>query len=78
MPESALASAAQSAGEELARRLRIPCDIVDVHRFNDSRKKIFARRARRVQEGGLRAAATARSVELVERAIQGETFAPKL
>jgi hypothetical protein len=42
MPESALASAAQSAGEELARRLRIPCDIVDVHRLNDSRKKIFA------------------------------------
>ena len=42
MTERSLAELAESAGDELARRLRIPCDIVDVHRLNDSRTRIYA------------------------------------
>src|SRR5271166_3587192 len=42
MTERSLADLAESAGEELALRLRIPCDIVDVHRINNSRAKIYS------------------------------------
>jgi hypothetical protein len=37
-----LVDLAESAGEELALRLRIPCDIVDVHRLNNSRARIYS------------------------------------
>lgn len=42
MAKSSLVDVAQSAGDELAVRLRIPCDIVDVHRINGSRRKIYS------------------------------------
>lgn len=42
MTERSLVDLAESAGGELALRLRIPCDIVDVHRSNDSRAKIYS------------------------------------
>src|SRR5258708_40086947 len=42
MTEWSLVDVAQSAGDELAHRLRIPCDIVDVHRLNDSRARIYS------------------------------------
>ena len=42
MTERSLVDLAEAAGTELAVRLRIPCDIVDVHRVNDSRAKIYS------------------------------------
>lgn len=42
MTKRSIVDVAGSAGEELALRLRIPCDIVDVHRINDSRARIYA------------------------------------
>ncbi len=42
MTEWSLVDVAQSAGDELAHRLRIPCDIVDVHRLNNSRARIYS------------------------------------
>ncbi len=42
MTERSLVDLAESAGDELALRLRIPCDIVDVHRINNSRAKIYS------------------------------------
>src|SRR5215470_1805901 len=42
MTKRSLVDLAESAGEELAHRLRIPCDIVDVHRLNDSRARIYS------------------------------------
>ena len=42
MTERSLVDLAEAAGAELAVRLRIPCDIVDVHRVNDSRAKIYS------------------------------------
>ena len=36
-----LADLAESAGNELTRRIRIPCNIVDVHRLNDSCTRIY-------------------------------------
>ena len=42
MTKSSLVDVAQVAGNELAVRLRIPCDIVDVHRINDSRLRIYS------------------------------------
>jgi hypothetical protein len=42
MTERSLVDVAQAAGVELAIRLRIPCDIVDVHRVNDSRARIYS------------------------------------
>jgi hypothetical protein len=42
MTERPLVDIAESAGSELALRLRIPCDIVDVHRINDSRARIYS------------------------------------
>jgi hypothetical protein len=42
MTERSLVDVAESAGDELALRLRIPCDIVDVHRISESRKRIFS------------------------------------
>lgn len=41
MTERSLVEVAESAGTELALRLRIPCDIVDVHRLSDSRSRIY-------------------------------------
>ena len=42
MTERSLVDGAESAGNELALRLRIPCDIVDVHRLSDSRARIYS------------------------------------
>jgi hypothetical protein len=42
MTKRSLVGFAESAGDELALRLRIPCDIVDVHRLNDSRARIYS------------------------------------
>ena len=42
MTELSLEGLAESAGNELALRLRIPCDIVDVHRLNDSQARIYS------------------------------------
>lgn len=42
MTERSLVDLAESAGGELALRLRLPCDIVDVHRLNDSRARIYS------------------------------------
>src|SRR6266566_8547974 len=42
MTERSLVDLAEAAGAELAVRLRIPCDIVDVHRVNDSRARIYS------------------------------------
>jgi hypothetical protein len=42
MTERSLVELAETAGNELALRLRIPCDIVDVHRLRDSRARIYA------------------------------------
>jgi hypothetical protein len=42
MSGSPLVDTAEAAGTELAARLRIPCDILDVHRVNDSRGRIYS------------------------------------
>jgi len=42
MTERSLADLAEAAGAELAVRLRIPCDIVDVHRVSNSRARIYS------------------------------------
>jgi hypothetical protein len=42
MTEQSLVGLAESAGNALGLRLRIPCDIVDVHRRNGSRAKIYS------------------------------------
>jgi hypothetical protein len=42
MTERSLVSLAESAGDGFALRLRIPCDIVDVHRLNASRARIYS------------------------------------
>jgi hypothetical protein len=42
MTKRSVVDLAESAGGELALRLRIPCDIVDVHRLNDSRARIYS------------------------------------
>jgi hypothetical protein len=42
MTQRSLEDLAEAAGLELAARLRIPCDIVDVHRVNDSRARIYS------------------------------------
>lgn len=42
MTERSLVDLAEAAGDELAIRLRIPCDIVDVHRLNNSRARIYS------------------------------------
>jgi hypothetical protein len=42
MTERSLVDIAECAGSELALRLRIPCDIVDVHQLNDSRARIYS------------------------------------
>ena len=42
MTTRSLVDLAESAGDELALRLRIPCDIVDVHRLNNSRARIYS------------------------------------
>jgi hypothetical protein len=41
MTQRSLLDAAESAGDELATRLRIPCDIVDVH-LSGSRARIYS------------------------------------
>ncbi|MGM7643434.1 hypothetical protein ACSVDM_00925 [Nocardia sp. JW2] len=41
MPEWSLPDLAEAAGNELALRLRMPCDIIDVHRVNGSSAKIY-------------------------------------
>jgi hypothetical protein len=42
MAKPSLVDLAESLGNELALRLRIPCDIVDVHRLNNSRARVYA------------------------------------
>jgi hypothetical protein len=42
MTQRSLEDLAEAAGLELAARLRMPCDIVDVHRVNDSRARIYS------------------------------------
>ena len=42
MTERSLVALAEAAGDELAIRLRIPCDIIDVHRLNNSRARIYS------------------------------------
>ncbi len=42
MTESPLADTARAAGTELAARLRIPCDILDAHRVNNSHGRIYS------------------------------------
>lgn len=42
MTERSLVDLAEAVGDELALRLRIPCDILNVHRLNDSRARIYS------------------------------------
>lgn len=42
MTEQPLMELAEAVGVELSIRLRIPCDIVDVHRVNGSQKRIYS------------------------------------
>ena len=42
MTERSLVDLARAAGTELAVRFRIPCDIIDVRRVNDSHARIYS------------------------------------